>query len=57
VASGYGWAVAELWGIDAMAAMYVPSRAGDERFRRWWPKLLRTGSTAAGSSSPLAGLN
>jgi hypothetical protein len=24
LAPGYGWAVAELWGIDAMAVMYVP---------------------------------
>jgi class 3 adenylate cyclase len=23
----------------------VPSRAGDERFRRWWAKLLRTGAS------------
>jgi class 3 adenylate cyclase len=28
-----------------MAAMYVPSRAGDERFARWWAKLLRTGAS------------
>jgi class 3 adenylate cyclase len=25
--------------------MFVPSRAGDERFRRWWAKLLRTGAS------------
>jgi class 3 adenylate cyclase len=37
--------VDQLWGTDAMAAMYVPSRAGDERFRRWWAKLLRTGAS------------
>jgi class 3 adenylate cyclase len=35
----------QLWGTDAMAAIYVPSRAGDERFRRWWAKLLRTGAS------------
>ncbi|HEX8135386.1 MAG TPA: hypothetical protein VF880_18390 [Actinomycetes bacterium] len=32
-------------GTDAMAAMYVPSRAGDERFGRWWAKLLRAGAS------------
>jgi class 3 adenylate cyclase len=37
--------VDQLWGTDGMAAMYVPSRAGDERFRRWWAKLLRTGAS------------
>jgi class 3 adenylate cyclase len=37
--------VDQLWGTDAMAAMYVPSRAGDERFRRWWAKLLRSGAS------------
>jgi class 3 adenylate cyclase len=37
--------VDQLWGTDAMAAMYVPSRAGDERFLRWWAKLLRTGAS------------
>jgi pimeloyl-ACP methyl ester carboxylesterase len=32
----------QLWGTDAMAAMYVPSRAGDVRFRRWFAKMQRT---------------
>jgi hypothetical protein len=35
----------ELWGTEAMAAMLVPSRAGDERFRRWLAKLVRTGGS------------
>jgi class 3 adenylate cyclase len=37
--------VDQLWGSDAMAAIFVPSRAGDERFRRWWAKLLRAGAS------------
>jgi class 3 adenylate cyclase len=37
--------VDQLWGTEAMAATFVPSRAGDERFRRWWAKLLRTGAS------------
>jgi class 3 adenylate cyclase len=37
--------VDQLWGTDAMATMYVPSRAGDERFRRWFAKVLRTGAS------------
>jgi len=28
-----------LWGSEALAAMVAPSRAGDERFRRWFAKL------------------
>jgi class 3 adenylate cyclase len=35
----------QLWGTEAMAAMQVPSRAGDERFRRWYAKMLRTGAS------------
>jgi class 3 adenylate cyclase len=37
--------VDQLWGTEAMAVTFVPSRAGDERFRRWWAKLLRTGAS------------
>jgi class 3 adenylate cyclase len=33
----------QLWGSEALASMMVPSRAGDERFRRWFAKVLRTG--------------
>jgi class 3 adenylate cyclase len=33
----------ELWGTEALAAMLVPSRAGDQRFRGWFAKVLRTG--------------
>jgi class 3 adenylate cyclase/pimeloyl-ACP methyl ester carboxylesterase len=32
----------QLWGTEAMAQLTVPSRAGDERFRRWYAKLLRS---------------
>jgi hypothetical protein len=32
----------QLWGTEAMAAMLVPSRAGDGRFRRWFAKAQRT---------------
>jgi class 3 adenylate cyclase len=34
--------VDQLWGTDAMAAMSVPSRANDERFRRWLAKAARS---------------
>jgi hypothetical protein len=33
-----------------MAALLVPSRAGDERFRRWFAKLQRTGASPEPSS-------
>jgi class 3 adenylate cyclase len=45
--------VDQLWGTDAMAAMYVPSHAGDERFRRWWAKLLRTGASPRAAARAL----
>jgi class 3 adenylate cyclase len=45
--------VDQLWGTDAMAAMFVPSRAGDERFRRWWAKLLRTGASPRAAARAL----
>jgi class 3 adenylate cyclase len=45
--------VDQLWGTDAMAAMYVPSRAGDERFRRWWAKLLRAGASPRAAARAL----
>jgi class 3 adenylate cyclase len=32
----------QLWGTEAIAAMLVPSRAGDARFRRWLAKVQRT---------------
>jgi pimeloyl-ACP methyl ester carboxylesterase len=45
--------VDQLWGTDAMAAMYVPSRAGDERFRRWFAKVLRTGVSPRAAQASL----
>jgi hypothetical protein len=30
-----------LWGTEAMAATVVPSRSGDEQFRRWWARFQR----------------
>jgi pimeloyl-ACP methyl ester carboxylesterase len=35
----------QLWGSEAMAAMLAPSRAGDERFRRWFGKMVRAGAS------------
>jgi class 3 adenylate cyclase len=32
----------QLWGTEAMAAKFVPSRAGDARFGRWFAKVQRT---------------
>jgi class 3 adenylate cyclase len=31
----------QLWGTEAMAAMFAPSRAGDQRFCRWFARYLR----------------
>jgi class 3 adenylate cyclase len=32
----------QLWGTEAAVAVLVPSRADDERFRRWFAKLMRS---------------
>ena len=32
----------QLWGPEAMAAMFAPSRAVDQRFRRWLARFQRT---------------
>ena len=45
--------VDQLWGTDAMAAMFVPSRAGDERFRRWLAKQLRAGASPRAAQAVL----
>ena len=38
----------ELWGTEGWAAVQIPSRGGDERFTRWYAKMVRAiGSTAA----------
>ena len=34
--------VEQAWGTEALASMQVPSRASDQRFRRWIAKLQRT---------------
>jgi class 3 adenylate cyclase len=39
----------QLWGTEAMAAMLVPSRAGDPRFRRWLAKVQRTSVSPRGA--------
>jgi class 3 adenylate cyclase len=44
--------VDQLWGTEAMAAMMVPSRAGDARFRRWFSKLQRA-SASPRAAQPL----
>jgi class 3 adenylate cyclase len=35
----------ELWGSEAMAALLVPSRAGDARFASWFAKWQRAGAS------------
>jgi class 3 adenylate cyclase len=35
----------QFWGSEAMAAMVAPSRASDQRFRRWLGKLVRAGAS------------
>jgi class 3 adenylate cyclase len=37
--------VDQLWGTETLAEMLMPSRASDERFRRWFAKLQRTGAS------------
>jgi pimeloyl-ACP methyl ester carboxylesterase len=35
----------QLWGSEALAGILMPSRAGDQRFLRWFAKLQRTGAS------------
>src|SRR5919109_2173121 len=37
--------VDQLWGTETLAGMLMPSRASDERFRRWFAKVQRTGAS------------
>ena len=37
--------VDQLWGTEAMVTMQAPSRAGDERFRRWLARFQRTNAS------------
>jgi pimeloyl-ACP methyl ester carboxylesterase len=43
----------KLWGSEALAEMLMPSRAGHERFRRWYAKTLRTGASPRASQALL----
>jgi class 3 adenylate cyclase len=43
----------QLWGTEAIAAIWVPSRAGDERFRRWFAKVQRAGGSPRGALASL----
>jgi pimeloyl-ACP methyl ester carboxylesterase len=45
----------QLWGSEAMAAMGVPSRAGNERFLRWMAKLQRSVASSSRAASWVAG--
>ncbi len=46
----------ELWGSDALAAMLVPSRAGDARFLRWFAKWQRASTSPRGAQAFLRAL-
>jgi pimeloyl-ACP methyl ester carboxylesterase len=37
--------VDQLWGTEAIVTTMAPSRAGDERFRRWLAKMVRAGAS------------
>ena len=43
----------QLWDSEALAEILMPSRAGDERFRRWYAKTLRTGASPRASQALL----
>jgi class 3 adenylate cyclase len=44
------------WGSEALAAMVAPSRAGDQRFRRWFAKLNRAGANPRAAQELLRAL-
>ena len=41
----------QLWGSEDMAALLVPSRAGDARFRRWFAKWQRASTSPRGAQA------
>ncbi len=43
--------VERIWGTEGLAAVQAPSRASDERFRRWYAKYTRA-SVGRGPSGP-----
>jgi class 3 adenylate cyclase len=45
----------QLWGSEALAGILMPSRAGDERFLRWFAKLQRTGASPRAAKALLRG--
>jgi class 3 adenylate cyclase len=48
--------VDRLWGSEALAALVAPSRAGDQRFRRWFAKLNRAGASPRAAQAFLRAL-
>ena len=49
--------LAELWGTEASAAAVAPSRADDQRFRRWYAKLQRTSASPRAAQALLRALS
>jgi class 3 adenylate cyclase len=48
--------VDRLWGSEDLAALVAPSRAGDQRFRRWFAKLNRAGASPRAAQAFLRAL-
>ena len=46
-------AAMEDWGGPVAMQMWAPGIAEDEQARRWWAKLLRSGSSPAGAAALL----
>jgi len=46
-------AAVEDWGGPVAMQMWAPGIAGDEQARRWWARLLRSGSSPAGAAALL----
>ena len=56
VAEGLVAEIDRLWGSEALAAMVAPSRAGDQRFHRWFAKLNRAGASPRAAQTFLQAL-
>ena len=46
----------QLWGTEAAAAMVAPSRASEQRFRRWFAKMQRAGASPRAAQAFLRAL-
>jgi class 3 adenylate cyclase len=53
VLEGFGQVLADDWGGPTAIHLFAPTLADDPAFRRWWARLLRSGTSPQGASALL----